>query len=84
MTDTLDIKAKAPFPAGALSNFAMHAFTFDGVACASMEGFLQSLKIEDVSEQTRVCGPCRPRGSKCWPQVRLAHPWHTMVARAAL
>src|SRR5258708_7422596 len=55
MTDCFDIKAKAPFPAGALSNFALHAFTFDGVHCASMEGFLQSLKIEDVREQERVC-----------------------------
>jgi hypothetical protein len=54
--DTHDIKAKAPFPAGALSNFAPHAFTFAGVACASMEGLLQSLKIEDIAEQERVCG----------------------------
>ena len=52
----LDIKAKAPFPAGALSNFAPHAFVIDGIACKSMEGFLQSLKIEDVTEQHRVCG----------------------------
>jgi len=52
----LDIKAKAPFPAGALSNFAPHAFVIDGVACKSMEGFLQSLRIEDVAEQQRVCG----------------------------
>ena len=48
MTDSFDIKAKAPFPAGALSNFALHSFTIDGVHCASMEGFLQSLKIQDV------------------------------------
>jgi len=52
----LDIKAKAPFPAGALSNFAPHGFVIDGIACKSMEGFLQSLKIEDVAEQQRVCG----------------------------
>jgi predicted NAD-dependent protein-ADP-ribosyltransferase YbiA (DUF1768 family) len=54
--DPVDIKAKASFPAGALSNFAPHAFTLDGVACASMEGFLQSLKVADVAEQVRVCG----------------------------
>jgi hypothetical protein len=53
--DSLDIKAKAPFPAGALSNFAVHPFVLDGVACACMEGFLQSLKIQEVSEQRRVC-----------------------------
>jgi predicted NAD-dependent protein-ADP-ribosyltransferase YbiA (DUF1768 family) len=56
MTDTLDIKAKAPYPTGALSNFAPHAFKFDGIFCASMEGFLQSLKIADMAEQERVCG----------------------------
>jgi len=56
MTEPLDIKAKAPWPAGALSNFAAHAFVFDGVGCASMEGLLQSLKIADTAEQMRVCG----------------------------
>jgi hypothetical protein len=53
---TLDIKAKAPYPAGLLSNFAPHVFAIDDVRCASMEGFLQSLKIEDLTEQARVCG----------------------------
>jgi predicted NAD-dependent protein-ADP-ribosyltransferase YbiA (DUF1768 family) len=56
MSTTLDISSKAAFPAGALSNFAAHKFTIDGVTCASMEGFLQSLKIEDSAEQQRVCG----------------------------
>lgn len=55
MATTLDIKSTAPFPGGALSNFAAHAFVVDDVACASMEGFLQSLKIEGVAEQQRVC-----------------------------
>ena len=31
MTNTIDIKAKAPFPGGTLSNLAPHAFTLDGV-----------------------------------------------------
>lgn len=56
----IDIKAKAPYPGGALSNFAPHAFEFDGVVCASMEGLLQSLKIADLSEQQRVCGLIGP------------------------
>jgi hypothetical protein len=56
MTNPIDIKAKAPFPGGALSNLTAHAFTLDGVACASMEGFLQSLKVEDLAEQERLCG----------------------------
>jgi predicted NAD-dependent protein-ADP-ribosyltransferase YbiA (DUF1768 family) len=53
MSTTLDIRSKAPFPAGALSNFAAHKFTIDGITYASMEGFLQSLKIEDAVR------PCR-------------------------
>jgi predicted NAD-dependent protein-ADP-ribosyltransferase YbiA (DUF1768 family) len=60
MTDSLDIKSKAPYPAGSLSNFAPHSFVLDDVRCASMEGFLQSLKIEDKAEQDRVCGLAGP------------------------
>jgi predicted NAD-dependent protein-ADP-ribosyltransferase YbiA (DUF1768 family) len=55
MTETFDIRAKAPYPARELSNFAPHAFVFDGVACACMEGLLQSLKVADIDEQRRVC-----------------------------
>jgi predicted NAD-dependent protein-ADP-ribosyltransferase YbiA (DUF1768 family) len=55
-SDPIDIRAKAPFPAGALSNFTPHPFTLDGVACGSMEGFLQSLKVRDVAEQAHICG----------------------------
>jgi predicted NAD-dependent protein-ADP-ribosyltransferase YbiA (DUF1768 family) len=56
MSNILDIKAKAPFPAGWLSNFAAYPFVIDGVACALMEGCLQSLKAEDREEQRRICG----------------------------
>ncbi|MBQ8404187.1 MAG: hypothetical protein IJX55_07170 [Clostridia bacterium] len=38
-----------------LSNFYPHAFTFDGVECASMEGFLQSLKYVCPKKQREVC-----------------------------
>lgn len=73
MTEPLDIKAKAPWPAGALSNFAPHAFTFDGVRCASMEGLLQSLKIADTVEQERVCGLDGPVAQS----VGRKHDWQT-------
>ncbi len=43
-----------------MSNFAPHAFIIDGIACACMEGLLQSLKIEDAAEQARVCGLAGP------------------------
>lgn len=51
----LDIKSKAAYPANMLSNFAEHHFKMNGVPCASMEGFLQSLKFQDVAQQERVC-----------------------------
>lgn len=41
--------------AWALSNFTLHSFVLDGVMCASMEGFLQSLKYEDEERQMAVC-----------------------------
>ena len=51
----LNIGSGQPYPAGALSNFAPHPFTIDGVDCASMEGFLQALKVKDVNMQRHVC-----------------------------
>jgi len=71
MADALDIRAKAPYPAGALSNFAAYPFVLDGVDCASMEGFLQSLKIEDASEQIRVCALSGPYAQS----VGRKHDW---------
>ncbi len=38
-----------------LSNFYPNEFEFDGVKCASMEGFLQSLKFKNKSRQIKVC-----------------------------
>jgi predicted NAD-dependent protein-ADP-ribosyltransferase YbiA (DUF1768 family) len=57
---SLDVRSRAPFPAGWLSNFHPHSFEIDEMRCASMEGFLQSLKIEDIAEQERVCGLAGP------------------------
>lgn len=51
----MDIKAGCGYPASALSNFAPHPFTIDGVECASMEGFLQSLKFKGEDMQVEVC-----------------------------
>lgn len=53
--EVLDIRSGAPDPAGRLSNFADHPFALDGVQCAGMEGFLQSLKFPDPAEQARIC-----------------------------
>lgn len=52
----LDIYSTEPYPSDALSNFYPHAFEIDGVSCASMEGFLQSLKTKNTALQEKVCG----------------------------
>lgn len=51
----MDIGSKNGYPASALSNFAPHKFTIDGTECNSMEGFLQSLKFDNVEMQKEVC-----------------------------
>lgn len=51
----MDIGSGTGWPSAALSNFAPHPFTIDGVECASMEGFLQSLKYKEPDMQVEVC-----------------------------
>jgi predicted NAD-dependent protein-ADP-ribosyltransferase YbiA (DUF1768 family) len=51
----MDIKSGCGYPASALSNFAPHAFEFDGVKISSMEGLLQSLKFDKIHIQIEVC-----------------------------
>ena len=51
----MDIGSGNTYPSCALSNFAPHPFIIDGVECASMEGFLQSLKFKNADMQKEVC-----------------------------
>ena len=51
----MDIGSGNGYPEGALSNFAPHPFVVDGIECASMEGFLQSLKFSNPEMQKEVC-----------------------------
>ena len=51
----MDIGSGTGWPSAALSNFTPHPFTIDGVECASMEGFLQSLKYKEPDMQIEVC-----------------------------
>lgn len=51
----MDIGSGTGWPSAALSNFAPHPFVIDGVACASMEGFLQSLKFKEPDMQIEIC-----------------------------
>lgn len=53
---TVDIHSKRRGVAGRLSNFTRRSFDFDGIACRSIEGVLQSLKFENAGEQKIVCG----------------------------
>lgn len=51
----MDIGSGNGYPESALSNFSPHNFEIDGVQCASMEGFLQSLKYSNPEMQIHVC-----------------------------
>jgi len=51
----MDIGSKRGYPSASLSNFAPHEFYMEGIYCASMEGFLQSLKFENPEVQKEVC-----------------------------
>lgn len=51
----MDVGKGNGYPSSSLSNFSPHPFVFDGVECASMEGFLQSLKYDNVEMQKHVC-----------------------------
>lgn len=51
----MDIGSGTGYPSATLSNFSPHGFTIDGIECASMEGFLQSLKFQDPEMQKHVC-----------------------------
>ena len=51
----LDIWSKRPYPANVLSNLCSNGFRFEGVLCGSMEGFLQSLKYQNIDKQRQIC-----------------------------
>ena len=51
----MDISRGKGYPTSALSNFAPHPFSIDGIECVSMEGFLQSLKFKAIDMQRVIC-----------------------------
>lgn len=69
----VDIHSKGKYPANALSNFAPHSFSLDGVSIACMEAFLQSMKAPDTQEQARVC-QMQAKDAKAYGD---AHPWQS-------
>lgn len=73
----MDIGSGRGYPSSALSNFAPHAFEFDGVQVASMEGLLQAFKFDKIHMQIEVCKNvgivAKRRGSgrsKHWQRVQ--------------
>ena len=69
-TNTLDIRSNGMYPSGVLSNLCSNGFRFDGMVCGSMEGFLQSLKQQDIGKQRQICqmkgGNARKRSVTSW------------------
>lgn len=56
MSETVNIDFRSSIEVESkLSNFNPYPFTIDGVECASMEGFLQSLKIDEIPVQHAIC-----------------------------
>ena len=53
--NTLDIRSNGLYPSNVLSNLCSNGFRFDGMVCGSMEGFLQSLKRQDLDKQRQIC-----------------------------
>ena len=62
---TIDIHSKGDYPANVLSNFYPNEFELDGVRCASMEGFLQSLKFKNPKKQEMA----KPRVAMIKPPI---------------
>ena len=74
----MDIGSGTAYPSCALSNFAPHPFEIDGVQCASMEGFLQSLKFSNPDMQRTICGLVgraakRAGRHKNWQRTQILH-----------
>lgn len=53
-SQVVDIHSRGSWPSNELSNFTYHPFIMDNQEFASIEGFLQGLKIQDPIEQKRV------------------------------
>nr|WP_276560759.1 hypothetical protein [Vibrio coralliirubri] len=52
---SVDVGAEGSELGSALSNFEAYGFTFDGIACSSMEGLIQAFKFDDLKKQREVC-----------------------------
>ena len=85
----IDIWSKNAYPADVLSNLCSNGFRFDGVVCGSMEGFLQSLKLQDINKQRQICSMkgknAKKQTSAGWQTDQLYPiPKHTVNTKKAL
>lgn len=51
LSSMIDVFAGGSYPSGALSNFNHYPFIFFGLKIESMEGFLQGLKFDNITQQ---------------------------------
>ncbi len=67
----IDIYSKGEYPSNVLSNFYKNSFVVDGINCASMEGFLQSLKVKSPDRQKRICllSGIEAKNAPCWYEI---------------
>lgn len=63
LNKAIDIHSRGKYPSNVLSNFWGNSFTYDGVLCKSMEGFLQALKHSDMEKQRQIC-QCKGKKAK--------------------
>lgn len=54
-SSAIQIKSRGSGALGRLSNFTPRSFVFEGVACGSIEGVLQSFKCPDPQRQQAIC-----------------------------
>lgn len=77
MGKAVDIWSTSSYPANVLSNLYPNAFEIDGVRCASMEGFLQSLKTEDIEIQKEICAlsgkEAKEQSTSDWQTTQMVH-----------
>ena len=53
--EDINIISTSDGPEAILSNFAHTPFCVDGIACGSVEGFIQGLKENGAEKRTRIC-----------------------------
>lgn len=87
----MDIGSGNGYPQANLSNFTPHPFVIDGIQCASMEGFLQSLKFKNPDMQVEVCKmvglQAKRKGAKknkYWKQTRTLYWRGTPINRDSI